>query len=148
MVGSGKVTQVQTKLFKLSSMNCFLFELHWSLTRILWILLWSNFKPVHRESFGNFYEGRAVLNFCKEWNSILLRGWVRIFRGQRPNLSDFFVLLAWIGYCTNAITYTLMSMLQFALSSSSNENTMDVSANLDRLVRVIKVQSLARNVWK
>ena len=67
-----------------------------------------------------------------------LRAWVRVIRRQHPNLSDFFVLLAWFGYCVNSITYTLMSKLQFELSSSK-QNTVDVNANPDKIVQVLKV---------
>jgi hypothetical protein len=72
---------------------------------------------------------------------LALRASVRVIRSQRPNLSDFFVVLVWFGYCVNAITYTLMSNLQFELSSSSRNTTINISADPEKLVKILKVQT-------
>lgn len=70
---------------------------------------------------------------------LALRAWVRIIRHQQPNLSDLFVSLAWLGYFVNGIIYTLMSQLQFELSTSKQNTYVDVNADPDKLVQVLKV---------
>jgi len=74
---------------------------------------------------------------------LVLRAWVRFFiQRKRPNLSDLFVLLAWLGYTANGIANLMMSILQFEFSSGGSNNDVSVQASPDKLVQVLKVPTL------
>ena len=71
---------------------------------------------------------------------LVLRAWVRYFlQRKRPNLSDLFVLLAWLGYTANGIANLMMSILQFEFSSGGSSSDVSVQASPEKLVQVLKV---------
>jgi drug/metabolite transporter (DMT)-like permease len=71
---------------------------------------------------------------------LALRAWVRLFRRELPNLSDICILFAWLGFVLSGVVFTLLSRLQFELGSSKN-STVDVNADPEKLVTVLKVSS-------
>lgn len=74
---------------------------------------------------------------------LCMRAWVRVIQRKRPNLSDAFVLVSWMAYACNGIIFTLLTILQFDLSSSKqNTSNVDINATPDKLVQVLKVRSL------
>jgi len=99
MAGRGKVTQIQTKLVKLSSINCFSCWLHWSWSRYRSIPLetdhWSEFSPpiVWKIQMG------------KKW--IVRKLWLAIVRGT-VELAAALVPAAAVAVATpkRAATYT------------------------------------------
>lgn len=69
---------------------------------------------------------------------LALRGWVRVIRRTRLNLSDIFVSFSWIGFVADSIGHTLLHNLGLELSPSK-QNTVAVNADPKKMVQVYKV---------